>query len=183
MTDTFNTGDRVRYTGKHPETSSPERIGWLGTVRTVRRARYSWNEDTVVVDFDNGREGKHFASNLEKVVTFNEGDRVTHTAREGTFPALEGKPGTVKRDQGDSRLVRVQFDHNPDPVTVWAKNLDHLPPARDVKPGETLKVRARKLEDEARALEAEATRKGNEANQKRKQAQTLREAARIVEAA
>ncbi|WP_200209070.1 hypothetical protein [Micromonospora coerulea] len=134
-----------------------------------------------------------YTDNLERTTEakrFREGDRVIHRAKRGSFPALEGMFGTVKIDQGNSDIVRVLFDHQGDRVSVWAENLGYAGVLAEgkvsttaAKPGETLRLRARKLEDEAKALEAEASAKGAEATVRRQQAKTLRDAAVIVEAA
>lgn len=64
----FKPGDRVRYVGKHPEISSSDYIGKLGTV--VESSRNGFSRNTVRVQMDHlDWESGFFPENIEKVTT------------------------------------------------------------------------------------------------------------------
>jgi len=69
----FKVGDRVVYVGKHCEITSPERIGWLGTVKSV-------NSDCAEVTYDNGEWGNQFFANITLTSAPPIGSQVTITA-------------------------------------------------------------------------------------------------------
>ncbi|MCG5459599.1 hypothetical protein PSH03_005381 [Micromonospora sp. PSH03] len=103
MTETFNVGDRVVYTGNHPEYSEASRVGNFGTVTEIRH-----RNDSIGVSWDNDPDlhPGHFAQNLGKAPhNFKIGDRVKHV--------LTGDPGIVTNlDSGfgfSGRYINVDF--------------------------------------------------------------------------
>jgi len=69
----FKVGDRVVYVGKHADITSPERIGWLGTVKSV-------SSDCAEVTYDNGEWGSQFFANIALTSAPPIGSQVTITA-------------------------------------------------------------------------------------------------------
>ncbi|GAB3847420.1 hypothetical protein GCM10029963_28870 [Micromonospora andamanensis] len=175
----FKPGDRVRYTGKHPDYSNPTRIGWQGTVREVRRGGVFGSEPIVTVDFDNGDNGGHYPENLEVIAAgFRAGDRVRYIGESRRYRHLTGTAGTVESDPvPGSRMMRVKFDVDGIVSPVLAKNLE---PVAKVDQADTLAARARKLDDEAAALELEANVKRADAARRREQARKLRDAEEVL---
>jgi len=150
----YNIGDRVRYSGKHPEFTDSSMIGKLGKVVSVpanrtNNVRVKWDH----LDYPHG----HYAENIERVSAstpqFRAGDRVYYTAtmRPGYADNSRSKyaTGTVESAiQADN--VIVKWDAVQGRSTIAVPGYDGVLPANLSKLPHTFKPGDRVYHSSAR---------------------------------